>query len=42
MDRALFEDEYLIVFVTICCFSVFNFEFYFSSFAQRIDPLYVL
>jgi hypothetical protein len=29
MDRALFGDEPMIVFLTIFCFLVFNFEFYF-------------
>jgi hypothetical protein len=28
-DRALFGDEPQIVFIFICCFLVFNFEFYF-------------
>jgi hypothetical protein len=29
MDRALFGDEPPIVFITICCFLVFNVELYF-------------
>jgi hypothetical protein len=29
MDRAFFGDEPLIVFITISCFLVFNFELYF-------------
>jgi hypothetical protein len=42
MERALSGDEPLIVLKTICCFSVFNFEFsFFGGIAQRL-PLFML
>ncbi len=42
MDRALFGDDPLIVFITICCFLVFNFKFYFlQRCCTKVVPLYV-
>jgi hypothetical protein len=41
MDRAVFGDEPLIVFINIYCFSVFNFEFYFLQRYGRKDALRV-
>ncbi len=42
MDKALFGDEPLYLFVTIYCFFVFNFEFYFlQRYCTKIAFLYV-
>ncbi len=43
VDRALFGDEPLIVFKFICCFLVFNFEFYFLQRCfKKVALLYVI
>ncbi len=43
MDRALFGDEPLIVFITIYCFLVFNFEFYFlQRYCTKVASLDVI
>jgi hypothetical protein len=40
MDRALFWDESLIVFIKIYCFLVFNFQFYFlQRYCTQLAPL---
>jgi hypothetical protein len=41
MNRALFEYEPLIVFITFYCFLVFNFEFYFlrGTYCTKFAPL---
>jgi hypothetical protein len=40
MDRSLFEEEPLIVFITIYFYLVFNFEFYFfQSITKKVAPL---
>jgi hypothetical protein len=40
MDRSFFEDEHLIVFITIYFFLVFNFEFYFlQRYCKKVAPL---
>ena len=40
MDRALFRDEPLTGFITICCFLVFNFEFYFlQRYCRKVASL---
>ncbi len=42
MDRALFGDEPLTGFITICCFLVFNFVFYFlQRYCTKVAPLCV-
>jgi hypothetical protein len=43
MDRALIADESLAVFKFICCFLVFNCEFYFlQGCCKNVAPLYVI
>jgi hypothetical protein len=43
MDRALFGDEPLAGFITICCFLVFNFVFYFlQRYCTKVAPLCVI
>jgi hypothetical protein len=42
MNRALFGDEPLTGFITICCFLVFNFVFYFlQRYCRKVAPLCV-
>jgi hypothetical protein len=43
MERALFGDQPLIVFITISCFSVFNFGYYvLQRYCTRVAPLCVI
>jgi hypothetical protein len=43
MDRALFGDEPLTGFITICCFLVSNFVFYFlQRYCTKVAPLCVI
>jgi hypothetical protein len=39
MDRALFGDEPLIVFIIIYCFLVVNFEFFLERYCTSVGPL---
>jgi hypothetical protein len=43
MDRASFGDELLTGFITICCFLVFNFVFYFlQRYCTKVAPFCVI